>query len=339
MNEWPPSARRFLQAPSNATAAPSAPITNDESNTTMQPTQSPPRLFYISFRLRIFYRVVNENDLQRFNRTGDFRDALFLDPFTNSPLRYANDLGFFPGENGFVSLVDFGFDLDTVSPTTMPTQVPTHAPTAVPTTAAPTDAPQTPPTPVLDNPSDRRIIVFVVVVVFLSIIIAAGYLYYLVRKEDRQPIVGALPDDFDDREYYVETRLQTGPENRVSSDLPTPSGPYVESIEPLNRRPAASDNEQGVVLHGGTLTTNEASSVRATGSKSSPPPMAVLGDVPHEHHNMYGALGDDDAPDGIDGVDQIMEANPSFDSGDGSTALPAYDMSGFQMNVQNLDDV
>eukprot|EP00977_Amphora_coffeiformis_P006270 scaffold1351_cov176-Amphora_coffeaeformis.AAC.4 len=355
LNEWPPSTRRFLQEPSNATSDTSAPDVNEGSNTTLQPTtqptmqptkqptqnpspQSPSPLLFISFRLRIFYRVENNSglDLEKFNRTGDIRDALWLDPFTGeSPSKYLNALGFFQGVEDVVQLVSYGFDLDTAAPTTMPTQVPTLVPTAVPTTAAPTDPPQAPPTPVLDSPSDRRIIVFVVVVVFLSIVIAAGYLYYLVRKEDRQPILGAIPEDLEDREYYVETRMQRGPV--VSSDLPTHSRPSAGESEPLNPQPAALGNEQDDALPGATLAPFP-TSVSGASSKSGPPPMAVLDDVPHEHQDLYGALGGDDAPDGINGVDP-MEVNPSFDSGDGSTAPPAFDMMGFQMNVQNLDDI
>jgi hypothetical protein len=159
----------------------------------------------------------------------------------------------------------------------------------------------------------------VVVVVAICVCVAAGYLYYLVRKEDRQPIVGALPDDLEDQDYYIETRQDAGiyafqsdsslPMNRSDEDMP-----LTGHSRPDN--PRASDPSRPAWDDPAIMA---------------PPPMAVLDDVPGGNDLLA-------ANDEIDGMDEMGGAHPSFDSGEGDTG-PGFDMTGFQLQVANLDDL
>ena len=266
------------------------------------------------------------------------------------------DMGRLTGSTQVPVLQDFGL----LSPTMAPTEVPTVSPTIVPSQAlvVPSSLPtQAPTSDSSDDTGDRSYIAYVVVVVVVSMLVAAGYLYYLVRKEDQQPIVGGLPEDLSGRDYYVETHEST-PHSRQPSDDPLvvdlrseenlPLNPAVNIPGEIQEEVAVGGGAQVPVVSAGTLTTLGASG--SASNLNAVAPMAVLENVPQDSDFMI-AVGDDDDDDddneddgesGEIGDGIGIRRSESFDSGgEGPSPLDpsAFDMMGFQMDVQNLDDV
>ena len=105
-------------------------------------------------------------------------------------------------------------------------------------------------------------------------------------------------------------------------------------------RHSSMENLRDTTLPAGTMTTFT-TSLSELSTKGGPPPMAVLDDVPGEGGDFLrrrNSGGTGSNGNVIEGMDQV-EANASFDSGEGSGAVAPFDMTGFQMDVQNLDDV
>lgn len=331
----PPPEIRFLQMDG---ALDNTTTDNDDGVIVTQPPTTEEdriRTLYVDCRIRIFFKLVNEDDAKALFGEDYLRD-LFLLPF-EQPISYTNDIGWLTQSTAIplIQAVGFiSFPGPSAVPTFVPSGSPTHAPSLLPTpppTFAPTGDEES------DGSSDR-LVVYVVVVVVVSVCLAAGYLYYLVRKEDQHPIVGGLPDDLEGRDYYVET-TQSPPATRVHSrHVSDEADARPEENVPLNPSLMVPEEIRGV--SGGTITTL-ATSASTTSNTNNPPPMAVLDDVPSDNL-LSGGLGgsdeDDDDLGGINGIDGLT-GSPSFDSHEGTSPTPPFDMTGFQMDVQNLDDV
>ena len=331
--------QRWLQVDNNNNA------TNDDEGLgveTLSPTLSPSvqqgtedlsDVLYVECRIRLTYRVLNQEKAKgTFGE--DFESSIFLTPF-EQPFFYTMDVGRLTDSTETPELIGFGAIFQTPAPFPAPTVGPTLSPSDMPT-QVPTIQPSDMPTfgRSTDDTGDRRIIAYVIVVVVVSIFLAAGYLYYLVRKEDRQPIVGGLPDDLSGRDYYVETR-QSPPHSRHPVDDPADLRP--EENMPLNPSSinVPDENVGELAVPSGTMTTMATS---ATALSNLNPPMAVLDDVPQESGFQDG-LRDSDDDDDLDGMTGFGTTSQSVASADGTSPSPAFDMSGFQMDVQNLDDV
>ena len=310
--------------------------TDNEIPATQPPTDPKTSLtgyLYVDCRMRINYRVVDE-----FFDLGDYSEAdLFMVPFLE-PVWYTMGVGRVTKSNEIPVLHSYSiFDPNAV-PTSAPTHPPTKAPTGTPS-VPPTNPPTLKPTGG-DNGNDGSLIAYVVVVVVVSVCVASGYLYYLVRKEDRQPIVGDLPDDLSGRDYFVETRqIQTATGHSRQTSDEANLRPVPEENLPLNPPMIVPEEIRGTPGPGGTMTTATTS---AGLTSRLPPSVPALNDVPQESKCPRAIRGNDDDDsvelEGIDDLDGLEPSN-SFDSAEGSTPAPPYDLTGFQMNVQNLDDV
>jgi hypothetical protein len=315
--------------------------TVDDNSTLTPPTRIRP--LRVVYQQEIRYSIQRPEALEQLLiGYASLEEALFLRPFRSSDTVYTNALSDLTANEELILLASIDLDQDivlTAAPTGRPTMVPTQPPSRTPTQPTPSARyvldfnrwPQTTEGHCCPHPhavciysiyreeeqkADRQIIVVVVVVVGICVCVAAGYLYYLVRKEDRQPIVGALPDDFEDQDFYVETRQEAGiyafqsdsslPVNRSDEDMP-----LTGHSRPDN--PRASDPSRPAWDDPAVMA---------------PPPMAVLDDVPGDSD----LLVDDNQSDDMD------RPNPDYDSGDGG-AGPGFDMTGFQLQVANLDDL
>ena len=331
--------------------------TANTNTTTVQPV-------LIVYRQRMEYRILDWDRAEAlfghyntpefgYSPNTPYAEALFLEPF-HEPFFYTNPLATLLASTETVTLVATGIDRSN-------TPAPVPPPTGQPTTGTPTASPLVPDNSgPLDEPNERRIIAFVIVVVVISVCVAAGYLYYLVRKEDGHAIVGDLPDDLvngnyrdNDGEYnyYAENNTE---DNNINNNRPA----YVDNLPPP-RTASSTDGSLPAVLRpsgssdedlDGAPAPPRSQSISAgrsgSGGNKSPPPMAVLDDVlPQDGGgDLLGDIvvvpsGNGDAVSSDEYLDVRLDGlghNPSFDSNDGRTT-PAFDMTGFQ--VQNLDDM
>ena len=343
-------------SPDNNSTADNGDGDGGTSNTTQSTALD---LLMIEFRSRVPYRVLDRMAAEeRYGADFVQEHVILLRPFDEGLYRYANLLANLVQSEQILEIVNYGQVININ--TGVPTVAPTLAPVVVSTTA-PTNliVPQ-PPSDQQQQDEDRKLIASVSVIVGVSVCLAAGYLYYLVRKEDRQPIIGNLPEDLSGQDYFIETpghepASLASPDSaaalRPSSSLPEDGGGggggMLRSEEEIGRssslhgsRHSSMENLRDTTLPAGTMTTFT-TSLSELSTKGGPPPMAVLDDVPGEGGDFLrrrNSGGTGSNGNVIEGMDQV-EANASFDSGEGSGAVAPFDMTGFQMDVQNLDDV
>jgi hypothetical protein len=372
----PPSQRRrrqqqqlrYLQT-NNVTANETENTGNDTDIDTDNISSSPPPTaddtvlpVRIVYRQQIDFRLVDEERANEIFGT-DWQEALFLVPFLEAPFVYTNQLAIVTESTTAITLVSTGLDFSNLPPTIVPSTTPSESPTITPSSWPS-------PIPELNEPdkntSERRIIGFVVAVVVISVFVAAGYLYYLVRKEDRQPIVGDLPDELTGRHYYVDDPAReegvprpTSFDSSLQQQPPTAVGHHhQQQQQQLYHSRSTTPDNMGNGFQGGTISTVTTSATTdGNTTRMPPPPMAVLDDVfaahpPHDGVAEFGGTASSEeltdtaaavAPSprpSTSEMDHIgLVVNPSFDSADASAASATYDMTGFQMNVQNLDDL
>lgn len=323
---------------------------NPTSSPVAPPPPPPPQVplpLQLIYRQTLWYGVL---DPESAGRLGEPEEVLFEYPFKEGLGKYRPTIVNLTETEGLIIFNVALLSKRTRKPTSVPTITPTRKPTPMPT-MAPRPSPQPPPTREIEEQNERRIIVVVVVVVVVCICVAAGYLFYLVRKEDNEHLLDGLPRDLsgDGQEYYIETRTDSAPELGAQGD--NSFHRRSEENVPLNPRPApdtatARDSiTSGAGASGmpaGTITTlasttTATSATNDNNNNNAPAPMAVIDDVlPQDDDFLGDGLGIDD--DDLDGLDGLDGPSPSYDSGDVSGAQP-FDLTGFQMDVQNLDDM
>lgn len=198
---------------------------------------------------------------------------------------------------------------------------------------APTPAPT--PSPDTEARNDRNIIIITVVITSLSVCVAGGYIVYLTRKEEQDPLLGPMPSEsYDEEDYYRASGLQA-PISSVDT----------EGIHNGRQRAPTTMTGMGTI---GTLNTDVSSvsdtrreredQIAASYPTISTLPISVIsGETPADPQfasdPQYGFPSS--VQFGPEGGEGLPPVEPQAHEDEGPSPLA---MTGFQMEIEDLDD-
>ena len=261
---------------------------------------------------------------------------LFLTPFQVDALSYVTALANLTNNSGPIFIKDVFVG-----------EPPTRAPT---------------PSPDSEGRNDRNIIIITVVITSLSLCVAGGYIVYLTRKEDQDPLLQPMPsEDYDENEFYRASGLSPPPAT-INTVGDTVLLQEATTPEPTHRRGRSEGHGLGRM---GTLHTmdTEVSSYSAVGRErddiaSSYPavhtlPLSVISGEEGLAGDRFNTLSSDASPRQqqftgypqqvqFGDQDDVEDQNETEEEDGGSDRIDEGPspllMTGFQMEIEDLDD-
>ena len=287
---FPESVRRKLQAVKE----------NGSGNSTVHPLQ-------INYEQNISYATVEPVG----KIYEPWPEQLFLAPFKYDPVTYTNAMIDLTGNNVSIFIAGVWF---------------TDAPTPGEPTPSPVPAPTS--SGKLDK-QDRNIIISVTLVTFFVLLIAGGYIFYLVRKESMDETEAAVlnaPVDVirDEDPYYVHAgaAMPVGLSPSLSFGAQSLHSTHSEPGYPNTM--SNSMDELPDVEGGNQKQENENSNFPVTDTSA---PMAVIEDPDSLVQSAAsGSLAAD-------------QAQAPHEEDEEEVPPHAFSMAGFQMKIEDLDDI